>query len=228
MVLGDRFLGLNPFTLFIKECDAVIVTVEYRLAPEHKGMTLVEDCYTALLWVEEHLEEFYLDPQRLMIAGASAGGGLAAGTVLLSRDRGGPRLWGQMLMCPMLDDRNITVSAAQFERERAAYCTDQNRKAWACVLGDQVGKDGVSIYVAPDRATDLSRLPPTFVDVGGAEPFRDEAMAYALRLSQCGVLTDIHLWGGGCHGFEGIAPTAASSKAAAQAKSDWVHRVLGH
>lgn len=161
-----------------------------------------------------------------MVAGASAGGGLAAGTVLLARDRNGPKLCGQMLLCPMLDDRSSTASAAQFERERGTYCTAQNKKAWECVLGDQIGQDDVSMYIAPMRATDLSRLPPTFVDVGGAEPFRDEAVAYALGLSRCGVLTDLHLWGGGSHGFEKTAPEAASSKASIQAKADWVHRIL--
>ncbi|RSL97131.1 hypothetical protein CDV31_013199 [Fusarium ambrosium] len=226
MVVGDRFLGIKLLSRFITELDAVIVTVEYRLAPEHKGMALVEDCFAALKWFGDHLKEFDVNPRCLLVAGASAGGGLAAGTVLLARDRNGPELCGQMLLCPMLDDRNETVSIAQYDRERGTYCGAQNKIAWRCVLGDQVGKEDVSMYTAPARAVDLSGLPPAYVDVGGAEPFRDEAIAYALKLSQCGVVTDFHLWGGGNHGFERTAPEASASKSSAQVRANWLHNLF--
>nr|WP_127818051.1 alpha/beta hydrolase [Microbacterium sp. CPCC 204701] len=115
MIVGDRFVGLSQVLPWIVQHDAVAVTVEYRLAPEFPGPYPVEDCYAGLVWTAEHAGEIGIDPERLIIAGASAGGGLAAGTALLARDRRGPALAGQALIYPMLDDRDATVSTAQID-----------------------------------------------------------------------------------------------------------------
>ncbi|KAH7110270.1 Alpha/Beta hydrolase protein [Dactylonectria macrodidyma] len=225
MVAGDRFLGLSLFIPLVKSMDVVLLTVEYRLAPEHPGLALVTDAYAALSWFAEHTEELGVNPAKIIVAGSSAGGGIAAGTVLMARDRGGPQVAAQMLQTPMLDDRNTTVSAQHYESVRGAYSSANNKIAWLCVLGDKVGQEDVSYYIAPARAKDLSRLPITYVDVGGAEPFRDEAINYALRLSQCGVLTDLHVWGGCFHGFEMVS-TLAIAKSSTQTKYDWLTRIL--
>jgi acetyl esterase/lipase len=110
MVLGTNRTGADELALWVDEVGVVAVSVEYRLAPEHPHPAPVEDCYAGLLWTGEHCGELGIDPSRLIIAGSSAGGGLAAGTALMARDRGGPPLSHQILMCPMLDDRCITLT----------------------------------------------------------------------------------------------------------------------
>jgi acetyl esterase/lipase len=178
MMFGDRLGGVGVLAEWVLRYDAVAVSVDYRLAPEYQDPTPVEDCYTGLVWTRDHADELGIDPQRLIIAGSSAGGGLAAGTALLTRDRRGPALAGQMLMYPMLDDRDQTSSAAQIDGV-GVWDRGSNRTGWSALLGDRRGGDEVSAYAAPARATDLSGLPPTFIDCGSAEVFRDEDVAYA-------------------------------------------------
>ncbi|KAI8158386.1 Carboxylesterase NlhH [Colletotrichum sp. SAR 10_70] len=231
MVVGDAFLGLPFFVDVTKELDAVVVSVEYRLAPEHPAPAPQDDCFAALQWTSEHAADIGIDPARLMIAGASAGGGLAAGAALRARDAGGPRLCAQLLVYPMLDDRNLTVSKKQFSKDHGVYDSTDNDFAWSCVLGDKRGAtEGVSPYVAPGRATDLSGLPPAYIDVGSAEPFRDEDVAYATRLWECGVQADLHVWSGGFHGFEilGLPVAAGVSKAAIETRMGWVRRTFAY
>ncbi|WP_449343732.1 alpha/beta hydrolase fold domain-containing protein [Streptosporangium canum] len=126
-----------------------------------------------MVWTAKNAAELGIDPDRLAVAGISAGGGLAAATVLLARDRGGPSLAFQMLICPMLDDRNTTPSSHEFA-EAVVWNRAANLFGWAALLGDDAGTDGVSPYAAPARATDLSGLPPAYIDVGELEVFRDE------------------------------------------------------
>lgn len=181
MVVGNRMAGIDVLLPWIVAHDAVAVTVEYRLAPEFPDPYPIEDCYAGLVWTAEHAAECGIAADRLMIAGASAGGGLAAGTALLARDRNGPRLMAQLLMCPMLDDRDRTVSSAQIDGV-GLWDRSSNVMGWTALLGGRRATDDVSIYAAPARATDLSGLPPAFIDCGSAEVFRDEDVAYATAL----------------------------------------------
>ena len=226
MIVGDRFTGIESLIGWIDRYDAVVVTVEYRLAPEFADPYPVEDCYAGLVWTAEHADELGIDPARLIIAGGSAGGGLAAGTALLARDRSGPALAGQLLMCPMLDDRDNTVSTLQIDGV-GVWDRGSNVTGWTALLGDIKGGEGVSIYAAPARATDLSDLPPAYIDCGSAEVFRDEDVAYASALWAAGVQAELHVWAGGFHAFEGFAPHAAVSQAALSARDSWVARILG-
>ena len=130
-----------------------------------------------------------------------------------------------MLQCPMLDDRNDTPSARQMTGA-GIWDSTANRTGWTALLGDARGGPDVSPYAAPARATDLSGLPPTFIDVGSAETFRDEAVAYASRIWQAGGTAELHVWPGGCHGFAALVPRAAISRAAVAAQLDWLRRVL--
>jgi acetyl esterase/lipase len=225
MIIGDRWVGLGQFLPWILRFDAVVVTVEYRLAPEFPDPYPVEDCFAGLVWTAEHAAELGIDPDRLIIAGASAGGGLAAGTALLARDRQGPALAGQVLIYPMLDDRDATVSTAQIDGV-GVWDRTSNITGWSALLGDRVGTDDVSIYAAPARATDLSGLPPAFIDCASAEVFRDEDVAYATALWHAGVQAELHVWPGGFHGFDLMAPHTAIAKAMTAARDEWIGRLL--
>jgi len=222
MIMGNRFLGTLTAVEWVEKFNAVCVSVEYHQAPEHQGLILVEDCYTGLKWVEENAASLGIDLKKLIISGQSAGGGLAAGVALLARDRKGPALLAQVLICPMLDDRNISVSSKQF-RTGGTWTGESNLLGWSCLLGD---KTDISIYEAPGRATDLSGLPTTCIDVGSAEVFRDEDVAYASLLWKSGVQAELHVWPGAFHGFDMLAPKATLSQAAIKARTDWVGRVL--
>jgi acetyl esterase/lipase len=224
MVAGNRMTGMHVLLPWIVDHDAVAVSVEYRLAPEFPDPHPVEDCYAALLWMAHNAAALGIDPGRIMIAGVSAGGGLAAGTALLARDRKGPRLIGQALLCPMLDDRDQTISSAQFDGV-GVWDRASNVMGWTALLGHRRATDDVSIYAAPARATDLTGLPPAFIDCGSAEVFRDEDVAYATALWRCGVQAELHVWPGGFHGFDMVADTALG-RAAIAARDAWVARRL--
>ncbi|ANJ28499.1 alpha/beta hydrolase [Agromyces aureus] len=226
MIIGDRFVGIAAMIDWVLRFDAVCVTVEYRLAPEFPDPFPVEDCYAGLVWTAEHAEELGIDPGRLIIAGASAGGGLAAGTALLARDRSGPALAGQVLIYPMIDDRDESVSTAQIDGV-GVWDRTSNITGWSALLGDRRGTDDVSIYAAPSRATDLSNLPPAFIDCGSAEVFRDEDVAYASQIWADGGHAELHVWPGGFHGFDMMAPHTALAKAMVEARTQWVARILG-
>ncbi|MER5378543.1 alpha/beta hydrolase [Streptomyces sp. NPDC002553] len=225
MVLGDNRVGVDVALDWARELDLVVVSVEYRLAPENPHPAPVEDVYAGLLWTAEHAKELGGDPERIVIAGASAGGGLCAALALLLRDRRGPRPLGQLLMCPMLDDRNDTPSARQMAG-LGVWDRTANETGWGALLGAERGGPGVSPYAAPARAEDLSGLPPAFLDVGSAETFRDEVVAYASRIWQAGGVAELHVWPGGFHGFDGFAPQAALSRTARTAHVDWLRRLL--
>lgn len=226
MIIGDRFTGAAEFLSWVLELDAVLVSVEYRLAPENPDPAPVDDSYAGLVWFAEHAEELRVDPDRIIIGGASAGGGLAAGVSLKARDLGGPDLAGQLLIYPMLDDRNQTVSSHQIDGI-GVWDRGSNDTGWDALLGARRKTDDVSIYAAPARAADLSGLPPAFIDVATAEVFRDEDVAYATRIWEQGGIAELHVWPGGFHGFDSMAPQAALSVRARAARVDWMRRVLG-
>ena len=226
MVLGTNRTGAEEMAIWAEEVGVVAVSVEYRLAPEHPHPAPVEDCYAGLVWTAKHAGELGIDPSRLAIAGASAGGGLAAGTALMARDRGGPPLSHQILMCPMLDDRGITPSSQELDGE-GIWDRTSNLTGWTALLGDARGGPDVSPYAAPARAEDLTGLPATFIDVGSVETFRDEDIDYAARLSRAGVSVEFHLWPGGFHGFDGMAPQTALAQAARATRLGYVRRALG-
>ncbi|MCH5671492.1 alpha/beta hydrolase [Streptomyces gilvus] len=226
MMLGDNRTGVETALDWAQELDAVVVSVEYRLAPEHPYPAPVEDVYAGLSWVAENAKEIGADPERIIIAGTSAGGGLTAALALLSRDRKGPSPIGQVLMCPMLDDRNDTFSALQMDG-LGIWDRTSNEAGWTALLGERRGGEDVPAYAAPARAEDLSGLPPAFIDVGSTETFRDEAVAYASRMWQAGGVAELHVWPGGFHNFDAMAPQAAISQATAAARVTWLRRLLG-
>ena len=185
---------------YAAQADVAVLSVDFRLPPEHPYPIPAEDCYAGLVWLAEHADELGVDPNRIGVIGDSGGGGMAAGAVLMARDRGGPKVAKQILIYPMLDDRNTVEDPAL-----TAYATwtyDDNHTGWQCYVGDAIGSEDVSPYAAPSRAEDLSGLPPTFIDVGELDIFRDESVDYATRLVSAGVSVEFHLYAGAPHGFE--------------------------
>ncbi|RSL99258.1 hypothetical protein CDV31_012267 [Fusarium ambrosium] len=203
MITGSAQLYSNPVARLVSETSIPFFSVDYRLAPEHNGLTLVQDCYSVLLWLNQHSTEHNIDPARIAVYGESAGGGLAAGVVLMARDKNlQPPLAKQVLIYPMLDDRNSAGNEAI--EPFAAWKTEDNITAWTAVLGDKAGDPNadVSPYSAPARAYSLEGLPPTYLDVGGLDIFRDETVAYAMRLMAENITTELHVYSGLPHGFE--------------------------
>ncbi|MGD0702626.1 MAG: alpha/beta hydrolase [Trebonia sp.] len=226
MIMGDnRSGGFAGALAHAGKLGAAVVSVEYRLAPETPHPGPVEDCYAGLVWAAGHAGELGIDQARVIVGGASAGGGLAAAVALLARDRGGPELLGQLLLCPMLDDRNQTPSSYQMAGI-GLWDRGANEVGWTALLGAARGGPDVSPYAAPARAADLSGLPPAFIDVGSAETFRDEDVAYATAIWQAGGRAELHVWPGGFHGFSGMVPDAAVSEAATAAQRNWLQRIL--
>jgi acetyl esterase/lipase len=191
------------------ELDSVVVSVEYRLAPEDPFPAGVEDCYAGLCWTAENAASLGVDPSRIAIAGQSAGGGLAAGTALMARDRGGPKLCFQLLEIPELDHRLETASMKAFT-DTPLWNRPNAEWSWRHYLGaDHRGE--VSPYASPSVAKDLSGLPPAYVSTMEFDPLRDEGIEYAMRMLQAGVSVELHSYSGTFHG-SGLLPDAEPSQ----------------
>jgi acetyl esterase/lipase len=225
MILGDNRTDMEYVSSLVEEAGVIAISPEYRLAPEHPHPAPIEDCFTALCWVADHAEELGVDPDRLIVSGISAGGGLAAALALKARDEGGPDLRAQMLICPMLDDRFETPSSLSLQGQ-GVWDVTANRTGWTALLGSSRGGAEVSPYAAPARAGDPRGLPPAFLDAGSVELFRDEIVTYAGGIWQAGGSAELHVWPGGFHGFDLVAPDAPLSRAARSARLDWLRRQL--
>ncbi len=207
MILGDIDGEDAVATAVCEHVDAVVVSVEYRLAPEHPYPAPAEDCYAGLVWMARNAAGLGVDPDRLAVYGGSAGGGLTIAMSMLARDRGGPAIRFQMPIYPMIDDRNETPSSHEIT-DIGLWDRAGNIEAWKWYLGD--GKPDQ--YAAPARAEDLSGLPPAFIDVGTVDMFRDEDIAFATRLMQAGIPTELHVYPGAYHAAEVFAPEAPLSQ----------------
>jgi acetyl esterase/lipase len=199
-------------TAIARELGVVVVSVEYRLAPEHPFPAPLEDCYAALVWLHEHASDLGVDPARIAVAGSSAGGGLAAGLALLARDRGGPALCFQYLGIPELDDRLDTPSMLRFT-DTPLWARPAAIQSWRFYLGET---DDVSPYAAPARAEDLAGLPPAYVTTMEFDPLRDEGISYGLRMLQAGVSVELHSFPGTFHGSSLVTDAAVTKREAAE------------
>jgi acetyl esterase/lipase len=227
MIVGHRSWETGRLVQLVDELGVIAVNVEYRLAPENPYPAGVEDCYAGLVWLAEHAAELGADPARIVVMGGSAGGGFSAAVALLARDRGGPALAGQLLLCPMIDNTNTTVSSHQYAGI-GTWTREANLLAWECVLGEELAfSDRAPQYAAPSRADDLSGLPHAYIEVGAAEPFRDEDVEYASRIWAVGGQAELHVWSGGFHGFDMYAPASELTRAALDARHSWLRRILG-
>lgn len=225
MISGDRYTGIEFLIDIVEAHHVTAASVEYRLAPEHPYPAPVMDCYAGLEWFSDATTDLQFDRSRVVVFGGSAGGGLAAAVTLMARDKAGPPIRALLLIGPMLDDRNHTNSAHQMDGI-GVWDRKSNQTGWRALLGDKAGQEGISPYAAPGRADDLADLPPTFIEVGSVEVFRDEAIIFASRIWAAGGDAELHVWAGGYHGFQGIAPRARLSVASQAARDGWLRRQL--
>ncbi|MGC4815566.1 alpha/beta hydrolase [Micromonospora sp. DT228] len=203
MILGNVTMWDGPVSRIVSRSGVPFLSVEYRLAPEHPFPVPVEDGYAALQWLHAHAGALGVDPARIAVMGNSAGGGLAAALSILARDRGGPAIARQLLIFPMLDDRN-TVTDPHIA-PYAAWSYDDNITAWQAILGSNAGGTDVPALAAPARITDATALPPAYIEAGQLDIFRDEDLRYAIALSRDGVPVELHLYPGAPHEFDVIA-----------------------
>ena len=206
MVVGDLETEHLSAVTVAETTGAVVVAVDYRLAPEHPAPAAIEDCYTAWTWLNDHSAEFGVDTARAVIMGGSAGGGLAIAVSMLIRDRGAAPARLVMAPYPMIDDRNETASSHEIT-DVGIWDRSGNIEAWAWYLGGKPADQ----YSAPARAENLSDLAPTFIDVGTSDLFRDEDIEFANRLMKAGVPCELHVYPGMYHASEVFAPEAELS-----------------
>jgi acetyl esterase len=217
--IGGDVAGNDGLTYALAaESGAVVLSVEYRLAPENPFPAAPEDCYAAFLWTVENAAELGIDPERIGIGGDSAGANLSAGVSLMARDRGGPTPCFQFLRVPAFDDRLDTPSMAELDDTPILKGSDLP-SVWDFYLGGPGRRGGpdVSPYAAPARAEDLTGLPPAYVCVAEFDPLRDEAIIYAQRLLQAGVPTELHLVPGTFHGSHAIPGPKVNERVNAEA-----------
>jgi len=189
----------------VTQVGCAAVSVDYRLAPETPFPGPVEDCYAALTWLHAHAAEWGVDPGRIAIGGASAGGGLAASLGLLARDRGAIPLAFQLLIYPMLDDRTVNATDPHPYTGEFIWTPESNRFGWTALLGEEPGGADVSPYAAAARVARLAGLPPTYLGVGALDLLMEEDLEYARRLIREGVPTELHVYPGAFHGFDNMA-----------------------
>ncbi|KAA8745375.1 alpha/beta hydrolase [Paenibacillus sp. UASWS1643] len=201
MVMGTPVMQDRANVELINELNCVIVSVDYRLAPETPHPGPIEDCYMALKWAYDHADELNIDTTRIIVGGASAGGGLAASLAILARDRGEVPIIFSDLILPMLDDRTCLSEVNEYAGE-FGWTRQNNRFGWTSLLGHGPGKDGVSPYAVPARVEDMTGLPPTLIAIGALDLFVDESIDYATKLIRAGIPTELHVYPGLYHGGE--------------------------
>ncbi|MPY10488.1 alpha/beta hydrolase [Arthrobacter bussei] len=201
MILGGNSQDDATNIAFARTLGITVLSVGYRLSPNHPAPAALEDAFAALTWSAAHAEELGIDPDRIAVGGQSAGGGLAAGLVLMAHDRGAVRPAFQLLVYPMIDDRTVTRTDLDTRNVRV-WTPGSNRFGWSAYLGEPPGGDDVSAYKAPARRQDLRGLPPAWIGVGTLDLFLDEDTTYAERLQAAGVPCDLLLVEGAFHGFD--------------------------
>ncbi len=210
----------------VETVGCAAVSVDWRRSPEHPFPAGMDDCYAGLAWTHRSAGDLDVDPERIAVGGASSGGGSAAGLALLARDRGEVPVCFQLLVYPMLDDRNVTPSSHAVTDPRL-WNRDANLIGWRAYVGDAAGTDQVSPYAAPARATDLAGLPPAYLPVGDLDLFIDEDIEYAQRLLQADVPAELHVYPGGIHGFDLLAPESALAQRFRAERDDALRRAFG-
>ena len=222
MIMGNLESQDEVLKICASELGMPIASLDYRKAPEHPYPAAPEDCYAGICWVFEHATDLGMDSHNMGLMGVSAGGGLALAAALMLRDRQGPSLKYLVPLCPMIDDRHHTESSKTV-LDIGVWDREASIEAWNWYLGNSAP----DAYAAPARAEDLSGLPPTYIDVGDLDLFRDEDMLIAQRLSAAGVPVEFHLWTGAYHASELFAPKARLSQQIWTTRYQAIRRMAG-
>lgn len=192
-----------PCRLLANASGCKVISVDYRLAPEHRFPKGLEDCYAATQWVFDHAKEIHIDENRIAVGGDSSGGNLAASVTLLAKDRGGPQIWSQILIYPAVDVlQSIEKSPYESIRENAqapGLTSSVTLSFWNHYLRSD--KDAANMYAAPIKAKDLSGLPQAYIITAEYDPIRDEGEVYASKLQESGVDVKLTRYNGLCHAF---------------------------
>jgi acetyl esterase/lipase len=225
MMIGSPAMDDALLAATAAELDIVIVSPDYRLAPEHPYPAPLDDCHSAWKWMQDNLSSREMDGKRIAIGGESAGGGLAAGLVLRLHDEGGSQPVAQWLFCPMLDDRTA-LDRSLDDLDHYVWNNKMNLVGWRSYLGSSFGADQVSAYAAPARSTEFKGLPRTWIGVGDVELFFDENKAYAGKLGATGVPCQLDIVAGAPHAFEGLAPDSELAKDYLAKAKSWLKAAL--
>jgi len=214
---GGGFMMTDPFLMprlqgIATDCHCVVVSVDYRLAPETRYPGSLEDNYAALKWVHAHAEELGIDRSRIAVGGESAGGTHAASLAIHARDRNEVPIVFQLLIYPALDDRTGTTRPAAPGSGQFMWNAGANRLAWSSLLGVPAGSSKVPVAAVPARVASVAGLPPAWIGVGAIDLFVEEDMEYARRLVHAGVATELLVVRGAYHGFDLLVPDAEASK----------------
>lgn len=226
-VMGTAAMMDGSNERYAADHDAVVISVDYRLAPEAPFPAPIEDCYAGLSWVVAQAQALGIDRSRIVLLGESAGGGLAAALAILMRDRGGPVLRSQFLLYPMLDDRTGAVAGGIDNAMSGAFIWSRasNRFGWASMRGTQPIPVERMAHFAPARLDDFRGLPPAYIAVGALDLFIDEDIAYATHLIRAGVPTEMHVYPGAPHGLD-LVPDAAATNRFRRDLADALNRAL--
>jgi acetyl esterase len=202
----------------------VVISVDYRLAPEHRFPAAAEDAYSATRYVAEHAGEFGIDPNRIAVGGDSAGANLATVVALMARDRGGPALKFQLLIYPVTD---FTEHATQSEREYGqGYFLDVELMDWFAEQYFATEVDRHLPYGSPSKASDVRGLPPAMVITGECDPLRDQGEAYAEKLQSAGVAVVLKRYEGMIHPFVSLAGIVDAGREAIKESAAAVRQAL--
>lgn len=224
-IIGSAVFNDRECAIYAKELNITVVSVDYRLAPQRPFPAACDDCFAAWQWFLDNADTLGVSPDRIVVSGQSAGGGLAAGLVQRIHDAGGTQPAGQALFCPMLDDHTATRTELDVIKHRL-WNNKNNRGAWTYYLGQAPGLEQVPLYSVPARRQNLADLPPSWLAVGDIDLFYEEDTIYAKRLTEAGVNCEFYVVAGGPHAFESLVPNAPVSVDLLKSNYQFLRRVL--
>ena len=225
-VMGSHRMNAADCIRYARKLKLVVVSVDYRLAPKTPFPGPLNDCHAAWQWLVNNAKRLNINPNKMLVAGQSAGGGLAAALVQKLCNEDAIKPLGQVLYYPMLDDRTA-LNNALTEQQHFVWNNENNAVGWAAYLGQPPGGDNTPAYSVPARTPSLASLPPTWLGVGDIDLFYDENLRYAERLQADGVPCTVHIVPGGPHAFDAMAPRSRLTRGFMRSQYQFIRQLLG-